>query len=114
MHDRLHLCIKVKLSCLISKTATPTASVNLRAILGKPRIMPWRVAPKGIVFPELLIMRALSLYTVNVNTRADTVLCPLSAPMGVTDHAKNQLVKLVLVVWCLCEKKERSRGGARR
>lgn len=78
--------------------------MNLRAILGKPRIMPWRVAPKGIVFGGLLITHALSLYAVNVNTRADPILCPLSAPMGLTEHAKNQLVKLVLVVWCPCEK----------
>jgi hypothetical protein len=66
--------------------------------------MPWRGAPKGIVFGGLLITPALSLYTVNVNTRADTALCPLSASMGLTDHAKNQLIKLVLVVWCSCEK----------
>ena len=43
-------------------------------------------------------MRALSLYAVNVNTRADTALCPLSTPMGLTDHAKDQLVKVILVV----------------
>jgi hypothetical protein len=76
--------------------------------------MPWRGAPKGIVFAELLITPALSLYTVNVKTRADLALCPLSAPMGLIDHAKNQLIKLILVMWCSCEKMERSRGGARR